>query len=298
MSERLSRHPLSSAFPSMQQSEFEELIEDVAKNGLAQHVITLDGMVLDGWHRYLACLESDTEPRLEVFSGADPVSYVLSLNLHRRHLTASQRAAAVVACSEWAGPGNRPKGEPGSPLATVPEMAEAAGTSDRTIQQAKAAHRAGISDAVRDGKVTAKRAAKIAKLPEAERAEAIEAPLEKKPSEQPKPTHSQDGKIEALEAEIEQLRAQNDEQRESLAEMAQLMAGLQEELDAAKRTLDAEDLLGQFNQEVARAHEAARVAKSRLGGLMSENADLKKRLASALKKIQRLEKTQSGGNEP
>ena len=56
-------------------------------------------------------------------------------------MTPSQRAAAVVACSEWATAGKQPKGEPGSPLkATVPEMAKDAEVSVRTIQQAKTAH--------------------------------------------------------------------------------------------------------------------------------------------------------------
>jgi hypothetical protein len=37
-------------------------------------------------------------------------------------------------------------------------MAEAAGVDERTIQQAKRAHEAGLGDAARDGKVSAKRA--------------------------------------------------------------------------------------------------------------------------------------------
>ena len=196
----------------------------------------------------------------------------------------------MVACSEWAGVGRPGNPAPGAGLKTNKDLSEIAGTGERTIKQAKAAQKAGIGDAVRDGKISAERAAEIAKLPEADRVEAIDAPQVKKTPEQPKADH-QTAKIEALEAEIEQLREQNEEQRESIAEMASLMAGLQEELDAAKRALDAEDLLGQFDREVARAHEAARVAKSRLGGLMAENAELKRRLGAALRKIEKFEKS-------
>jgi len=60
-------------------------------------------------------------------------------------MTPSQRAAAVVACSEWAtvkdNQYSKSAGEPSSPAkATVPEMAKDADVSVRTIQQAKTAH--------------------------------------------------------------------------------------------------------------------------------------------------------------
>jgi len=86
-------------------------------------------------------------------------------NLHRRDLTPSQRAAAVVACCEWAKSGEnrftRDRVELGSTLQpTNHEMAEAADVSVKTIQQAKAAHAAGLGDQVRDGKLTAERITK------------------------------------------------------------------------------------------------------------------------------------------
>jgi phage anti-repressor protein len=112
----------------------------------------------------------------------------------RRHLTDSQRAAAVVACTAWARPGNQPKPEPGSGLKTKSEMAETAGVSDRTIRQAKRAHEAGLGEAVRDGKVTAKEAASIAKLPEPERHAALEAPPESKSKPAPKSPAGEDEK--------------------------------------------------------------------------------------------------------
>jgi hypothetical protein len=54
--------------------------------------VLLDGMVLDGWHRYLACAKAGVEFKAMNFDGADPVAFVISRNLHRRHLTPSQRA--------------------------------------------------------------------------------------------------------------------------------------------------------------------------------------------------------------
>ena len=283
----LKRHPLSAAFPDMPEDEVAALVEDIRQNGLLQPVVIHDEMVLDGWHRYRASIEAGVEPAFTEFDGADPVAFVLSLNMHRRHLTGSQRAAAVVACTAWA-PAHRPEKAPtGLGVTTAKEMAEEAGVSEETIRQAKRAHEAGLGDAVRDGKVTAKEAAQIAKLPEPERQAAIEAPPEPKKAE-PKavPLEAQEY-VSKLEAEVAELKDQ-------LAELAENMTGLQEELEAARRILDAEDLLAQFKAEVARVNAMNATLKSRNFGLMDENSDLKGRLKSALRKIERLEKAAKG----
>lgn len=69
----------------------------------------------------------------------------------------------MVKCSEWA-PAQRPnKVAPGATLAkTNEQMAADAGVTPRTIRQAKAAQKAGLGDAVRDGAMTAKEAANVA----------------------------------------------------------------------------------------------------------------------------------------
>lgn len=275
----LKRHPLSAAFPDMPADEFAALVDDIQENGLLQPVVLFDGMVLDGWHRYRASIEAGVEPAFDEFDGPDPVAFVLSLNMHRRHLTGSQRAAAVVACTAWA-PEGRPTKNPeaASGLKTEAEMAKAADVSDRTIRQAKRAQEAGLGEAVRDGKVSAEKAAAIAKLPEPERQAALEAPPEPKPKAEPP-------------ADVAALKAENKDLRERNAELVDLLAGANEELEAARRILDAEDLLTQFQKEVKRYQELARVTQSRNNGLMNENADLTKRLKSALRKIDRLEKT-------
>jgi hypothetical protein len=92
----LHQHPLSAAFPSMPEKEIEALTLDIEAHGQRESGVLLDGMVLDGWHRYLACDKLGVQFKAKDFDGADPVAFVISKNLHRRHLTASQRAAAVV----------------------------------------------------------------------------------------------------------------------------------------------------------------------------------------------------------
>jgi ParB-like chromosome segregation protein Spo0J len=282
----MKQHPLSAAFPAMPESEFRELILDIEKNGLRHPIITFEGQILDGWHRWQACQELGIKPTMEKLGkDMDPRAYVLSGNLHRRHLTGTQRSEAIVACSEWA-PAGRPEKTPtGLGFMTSKEMAKAAGVSEETIRQTKRAHEAGLGEAMKEGKVTAKEAAQVAKLPPEERQAALEAP---KPKPEPKKAEPVED-VAALKARIAVLEEENADLRDRLREMASDMEGMQEELDAARRTLDAEDLLQQFNKEVKRYQELARVTQSRNNGLMNENADLTKRLKSALKKIKRHE---------
>lgn len=141
----------------MDEVEFKRLCSDIETHGLRQPVVEFDGMVLDGWHRYRACLETGREPLVVQFDGPDPRTFVLSLNLSRRHLTASQRAAAVVAVADWKPVGKPQVGANSAPSAEL--LAKQADVSPRTIEHTKKAFRAGRGEEVRDGKVSAKAAA-------------------------------------------------------------------------------------------------------------------------------------------
>ncbi len=89
-------HEIADLFPLIDGDEFKLLCEDIKKEGLNHPVILLDDKILDGRNRYRACIEVGIEPRYEQFKGDDPLAFVLSENLHRRHLTASQRAALAA----------------------------------------------------------------------------------------------------------------------------------------------------------------------------------------------------------
>lgn len=97
MSKNLKPHPLAEKLPPMTPAEFEALKADIAANGQREPIILLDGMILDGRHRYRACVELNQLPAVDEFRKAwgDPADYVISKANHR-NMTESQKACAAV----------------------------------------------------------------------------------------------------------------------------------------------------------------------------------------------------------
>ncbi len=95
-------HPLCSLFPRMIGAEFDALRDDIKANGLRHPIVLKEGMILDGGNRYKACLAAGVEPVFIEFSGGSLVEFVLSQNLHRRHMTPGQQAAIVSSAQDWA----------------------------------------------------------------------------------------------------------------------------------------------------------------------------------------------------
>lgn len=93
----LKPHPVSKILPEMPSAEFQEFVEDIKANGLREPIVLYEGKILDGNHRYRACVELDIEPETRNWDGKGlAVDFVISMNLKRRHLTAGQRAACAV----------------------------------------------------------------------------------------------------------------------------------------------------------------------------------------------------------
>lgn len=94
----LTQHPDSKLFPPMSNEEYEELKGDIKKRFQINPIVMYEGKILDGWHRYRACIELGIEPHFTAFANTviTSLDYVISQNLTRRHLTGSQRAAVAV----------------------------------------------------------------------------------------------------------------------------------------------------------------------------------------------------------
>jgi hypothetical protein len=89
-------HPLAALVPPMSPEEFDALSADILANGLFEPIVLYEGKILDGRHRYQACVDTGTEPRFREYEGEDPAGYVISSNVHRRHLSASQKAVVAL----------------------------------------------------------------------------------------------------------------------------------------------------------------------------------------------------------
>jgi hypothetical protein len=264
----MKQHPLSAAFPLPTPAEFDALRDDIKEHGQRHPIIIYQGMVLDGWTRMRACLEIGKEPYTKEYGGSDPAGYVLSSNLHRRHLSASQRAGAIVACNEWRGGAGRPEKELRN-VAQLPQtaaqMAETAQVSPRTIVSAKAAHDAGLGDDVRDGKISVNAAAAKAKPPEKRSFAPPESQIVAKLMEEK----------EALEATVSHLQIE--------------LLALELASDDKGRLNEAKDKLQGFVDGMAEAIRLREVAEASLNEAHFKNGELMRTNAALEAKIRKLE---------
>jgi ParB-like chromosome segregation protein Spo0J len=95
-------HPAAEILPMMSEGEIKELAEDIKKNGQREPVTIIpykDGYaLLDGRGRLAACQLLGIRVRESyILNPIDPYAFVLSMNLHRRHLTAEQKRNVIAA---------------------------------------------------------------------------------------------------------------------------------------------------------------------------------------------------------
>jgi hypothetical protein len=205
-------HPLAEIFPAMSAGELAELVADMRENGfrVGEEIVLIrldaderarlgaasDWAILDGRHRYLAAVEAgifpadvDPETRWEfihfdtegingLFTDADvakgPLAFVISRNLHRRHLSDRQRVSVAAKIA------NLRRGRPADTAAEVGEnppiggisAEEAAATlnvAPRQVERARVVHEQGVPElreALDRGDIAVSAAERVARLPE------------------------------------------------------------------------------------------------------------------------------------
>jgi len=90
-------HPAAELFPLMCEEELNALSDDIREHGQRHPIVMTEGKILDGRNRFLACVMAHKKPWIEQWDGqGNPVTYVLSANLQRRHLTPTQKAAIAA----------------------------------------------------------------------------------------------------------------------------------------------------------------------------------------------------------
>jgi hypothetical protein len=94
-------HPLADKFPLMENDDLFKLARDIMSNGMLEPITLYEGKILDGRNRYLACklAAADKDKKFkfvrtdfrELLCHLDPLAFVISANIHRRHLTAEKK---------------------------------------------------------------------------------------------------------------------------------------------------------------------------------------------------------------
>lgn len=291
------QHPLSAAFPAMSEAEYAALIDSVTAIGVQNPITIYEGMVLDGWNRYRATQELGYDcPSVEL-GDVDPRDFVIAQNKARRHVTQAQLAMAVTAVHSWKPAGNPEFVQSGTQCRvekSTAELAEISGVGERTIRQAKAVQTNAtpeIQDAVKRGEVGLPKAAEIAKLPLAEQAAALKAPMVRRVHGKPKRGPKADfiraelkaagykhdaeaakSQIERLELQVIELTAQLSEARADMASMSTI--------------LDAGDQLAAALHEAKEARDLARGLQERINSMMTQIAELKREAARWKKKAE------------
>lgn len=188
MTQLLKPHPAAELFPMMSDAELNDLARDIKAHGQHKTIVVLNGQILDGRNRYEACRRAGVQPQVMEVNAAQfpsPTQWVLSENLHRRHLTADQRALIAHEASalfakeakerQRAAGGDRkslhapdrlpPRGGKRSaeraPTAAA-QAAATAGVSARSVERARRVQQAKpeLLEKVRAGELTLKQAEK------------------------------------------------------------------------------------------------------------------------------------------
>jgi hypothetical protein len=89
-------HPCAKILPPLLEPEFATLLADVRDYGHREPIFIHDGHMLEGRDRYRACLEIGVQPKFDTYEGGDPIGFLLSRTVRRRHLNESQRACVAA----------------------------------------------------------------------------------------------------------------------------------------------------------------------------------------------------------
>jgi hypothetical protein len=174
-------HEVAALFPLLNGEEYDQFKEDIRVNGQQEDIVVHDGKIVDGRNRYRACRQLGIDPRLREWDGKGSLlTFVLSKNLARRHLTTEQRAMIAAKLKPFyeqeAGERMR-TGKAPDPGANLPQgrsrdlVAATMHVSPRTVEAASKVLGQGtpeLAKAVESGQASVSAAAEVADLPHEE----------------------------------------------------------------------------------------------------------------------------------
>lgn len=164
-------HPAAAIFPAAGDVELQALADDIKRNGLLNPIVLHpDGRILDGRNRDKACRLAGVKARFTKWGGTNgsELDYVVSQNLHRRHLTVSQKAIIAARVANYTHGGDRSKGTNDSLKISRNEAAAIFGVSEKSVDRAAkllAKSNAELIEAAETNRITVNTAYSLANLP-------------------------------------------------------------------------------------------------------------------------------------
>jgi N6-adenosine-specific RNA methylase IME4 len=153
-------HPLADIFPLLEGAAFDELVADIHVHGIREPIWLYEGKILDGRNRYRAAVVAGVQCPTRVYEGDNPIAFVISLNLKRRHLNESQRAMVAAKLATLGMGANQHSEGP-----SIEGASRLLNVGHASVERAKAVHRDGAPELVRAverGDVSVSAAADIA----------------------------------------------------------------------------------------------------------------------------------------
>lgn len=159
-------HEVSMIFPMMEEAEYQSLRDDIKKNGLLEPIwIDTDGKIIDGRNRHKACIETNEPIKFDTVNGnVNLLDFVISKNIHRRHLTTGQRSVIAEELANM--PNHRPYKSANLPTyVSQPEAAKKMNVGERSIRDVKEikTEMPELIDDIKAGKLTINEAKKQVK---------------------------------------------------------------------------------------------------------------------------------------
>jgi hypothetical protein len=259
-------HPLADIFPLMEGAEFDERVADIKANGLREKIDLYQGKIADGRNRYRALKQLGIDPsaddkqyfRKAIYThsaGGEIKSheqsndehvraYIISKNIHRRHLTAEQKRD-IIAKLIKAGPEKSDR----RIAKTIKASPTTVGTMRATMETKGDVSKLDTRIDTQGRKQPAKRARKPAKKTKSKPKATLDklfdelffeaAPIKAAPSEpEREAVRARQDIGPASTGEVERLRARVDELQAEKRQLEIKIVGLKSEIEELKAERD------------------------------------------------------------
>jgi ParB-like chromosome segregation protein Spo0J len=233
-------HPLANIFPLIDGQAYQDLMADILNYGVREPIWLYEGKILDGRNRYRAATAMRVEFETSEYTGDNPVAFVVSLNLHRRHLNESQRGMVAAKLANLENGQRASSANLPTIAVSQSDAADMLNVSTRTVTaaakvQAEAPQE--VSKAVEAGSVSINLASQFVALPD-------------------------DVKQDAIEAMAEQSETVKEVMREAVKQYRQLGSGENEWYTPAEYADMAREVMGSIDLDPASCVEANEVIQA------------------------------------